>query len=163
MESPLKPVPNVPLRCVVLVILLIPLFIGSVGWATRLFAIAMLTTLVGSYRDTRIRGDRIETGLVIAFITLKRRRWKLRRFVQIDVTLEPGAGWGVFFLFGPLQLAMCYVLDWLFPWFGGRYQIWLHGAKGSRVLVWQGSSDALFQDNLRSLETVSGLPVERAG
>ena len=163
MEHHLKPIPNVPLRCVVLVILLVPLFVGPATWLTRLFVIAMLTTLVGSYRNARLRGGRFETGLAVGFVPLRIHKWSLRRFVQIEVDMEDGAGWGVFLLFGPLQFVMCYMLDWLFPWFGGRYQIWLRGVKGKRILVWQGSSDTLFQENLRYLETVSGLPVERAG
>jgi hypothetical protein len=74
---------------------------------------------------------------------------------------EEGAGWGTLILFGPLQWAMCWVLDWLVPAFGGPMQIWLVTAKGREVLAWRGFNERHYHHNLELLQNNVGAETRR--
>jgi hypothetical protein len=59
---------------------------------------------------------------------------------------------------GPLLIRL---MDWLVPWFGGDYKLWLRTVSDERVLAWQGNGEGNFRQNLEILEETTGLPVTR--
>jgi hypothetical protein len=83
--------------------------------------------------------------------------------IEIETEADQRAGWRVFFFLGAYTWIVFRIADYLLPWFGGFYRLSLRSAKGKRVLVWQGNSDDLFEENLALLENATGLPVERKG
>ena len=60
-----------------------------------------------------------------------------------------------------MNVLAIWLLDWLIPWAGGDYKLWLRTKSDQRVLAWQGNGEANFRRNLEILEEVSGLPVTR--
>lgn len=73
--------------------------------------------------------------------------------------------------FGVIALVLSGVSVWLIwkgsdrllPWFGGRYRLRLRSLRGNQILVWQGNREDHFDDNLETLRTATGLPIERRG
>ena len=59
---------------------------------------------------------------------------------------------------GVWNVLMIWLLDWLIPWAGGDYKLWLR-SKSGRLLAWQGNGEANFRHNLAVLEDATGLPV----
>lgn len=73
MDRPLGPLPNWKVRWIVFGVLILPaLFTPYLSWFSKLFAVAMVASLVGSARDSRVIGTELVTQLFIAFITKNR-------------------------------------------------------------------------------------------
>ena len=162
MEHTLSPTPRPRLRAVILAVLLMATFISSGAWLGKLFGAMLLVLLAGTYRYSYVHDDRFQFRYFVGFVPMKVRSYPLKKAVRIEVDQESPAGvWTLIFL-GPWNWLWCHILDHVFPWFGGRYRLWLCTVSGKRVLAWQGNSDACFQQNLRFLETVTGLPIERS-
>jgi hypothetical protein len=79
--------------------------------------------------------------------------------VEARMGLECGCA--IAALAGIQTLLMVWLLDWLIPWAGGEYKLWLRMLAGHRVLAWQGNGESNFRQNLNILEDISGLPVVR--
>ena len=125
-----------------------------------IFAAAM-AAWVGSYPLSRIRGEHFERVMFIMFLPARTKRWALDRFVGIQPESVPqdefaGAWWMIF----GNWFVWWTVLDWMIPWVGGSYKLWLRAGSGKRVLAWQGSSDRQFRENLDLLQRRTGLSIE---
>ena len=156
------PQPRLPLRIGIFAGLMLLLALSPGAWVPKLTGVLMISFLVGSYRESFIEDETLSVQLVVCFIPMKRKKYRLRKFSQIEIMLDPPAGWWTFFLFGPFQWIWSRVLDFAIPWFGGLYQLWLVSPK-KRVLVWQGCSDSDFENNLKELQTTTALEVLRTG
>jgi hypothetical protein len=160
---PLHPVPRLWLRVLLLALILLPIPFARATWTVKGMGVLLWTVMLGSYRDVRIEGAVLRYGFVVGFVPLKPRRLKLDRVTRLAIDTEQGVGWGWMFVVGLWNWLFCWVLDWLFPWFGGRYRVWLLTARGKQILAWQGNSDDALHENLAMLESATGLTTERSG
>jgi hypothetical protein len=126
--------------------------------------IGTMAFLLGSFRTARIEGGWFERQMVFMFVPLKRKRWPMDGFVDIETRFgDPSATGGllIFSIFNLFFVVWSALFDRLVPWFGGAFQIRLKLTKKGRVLVWQGNSQSHFEENLERLEAASGLRVRR--
>ena len=161
MERHLQPDVRIVIRRVLFGVLIIPALVASSPWFVKIVGCAMVAFLTGTYRESRIVGSRFETRMVFLFVRRDYKKFKLDHVVTIETGLEDRAGWGTFFLFGPLYWAASRACDFLLPWVGGEFKLWLRSARGRRLLAWQGNSEDYFQSNLEILQTATGADVER--
>jgi hypothetical protein len=131
------------------------------SWAVKIVGAVMWSGWIGSYPIARIRGDQFERVMVIMFVPARAKRWSLDRFsgIQPESEQEDEFAIGWWWLFGGWWL-WSKALDWLTPWMGGPYKLWLRATSGKRVLAWQGRSEAQFRANLDMLLNRTGLSVE---
>lgn len=157
-------IPRVNLRfriglCVVLLILL-AISPGNLG--AKFIGLTMITFLTGSFRKSFIESDVLYVQLTISFIPLKLKKYRLKKYTQIEIMLEQPAGWWTFFLLGPVYWLWMRGLDFAIPWLGGLFQLWL-AHRDRKVLVWQGCSEEDFNHNLQELKNATGLEAVRSG
>ncbi|HEV3303802.1 MAG TPA: hypothetical protein VG055_29380 [Planctomycetaceae bacterium] len=138
------------IRIVVLVLLLVPVVLASGrGLPQRLMACIVPLILTGTYRTSKIRGDRFTTRFHLAFVPVTSHRCNLRGVTFINAKYgHEGSGWGTVVLFGPLQALFGRLFDFLMPSIGGPYQIHLVTAKGRELVAWQGSKEPQFRSML---------------
>jgi hypothetical protein len=141
---------RLPLRIVVLVLLLVPIVLApSRGLPQRLMACIVPLILTGTYRTSKIRGDRFTTRFHLAFVPVTSHRCNLRGVTIINAKYgHEGSGWGTVVLFGPLQALFGRLFDFLMPSIGGPYQIHLVTAKGGELTAWQGHAEPQFRSML---------------
>jgi len=137
-------------RVVVLILLLVPIVLASRrSLAERCLACIVPLILAGTYRTSRIRGDRFATRLHVGFAPLTSHRCDLRGVTSINAKHgHVGSGWGTVILFGPMQALFGRLFDFLIPSIGGPYQIYLITAKGRELVAWQGCREAEFRSTL---------------
>lgn len=162
MQTTLQPSPRVVLRFAIFLCLAAFISIGHASWISKLGFCASMAFLLGSYRVARVREGSFERRMVLLFVPLKTKRWPLDRFTEIETVWQDGIHVGWALLIGPGLWIFWRLFDWIIPWMGGSYQLRLRH-KGRRVLVWQGNSETVFQENLAILEGITALPVRRAG
>ena len=164
-STPLLPQPKIWLRVLILVLLLFMTLIGTAPWAVKLVAALTMVAVLGTFPRPRINSEFFEKEWFVVFVPVSVRRTPMADVVQIETDLEYKIGLTggvVLSLFiGLWNMLMIWLLDWLIPWAGGDYKLWLRTASGSRVLAWQGNGDANFRQNLKILEDVSNKPVTR--
>ena len=137
-------------RFAVLVLLLVPIVLASRrSLPERLLACIVPLILTGTYRTSKIRGDRFTTRFHLVFWPVSSHRCNLRGVVFINAKYgHEGSGWGTVVLFGPLQALFGRLFDFLMPSIGGPYQIHLITAKGRELVAWQGHVEAQFRTML---------------
>ncbi|HLJ12563.1 MAG TPA: hypothetical protein VKU82_15320 [Planctomycetaceae bacterium] len=158
----LRPPPRLWLRASLFAMLAAFSALGSASWGSKLGFWLAMAFFLGSYRLARLRDGFFERQMVVLFIPLKRKRWQIERFTQIETmwTQKMQVGWSL--VIGAVLWIWWRLFDWILPWLGGQYELRLRHEKGGPVLVWQGNSEANFQANLEALERNTGLPVRRA-
>jgi hypothetical protein len=84
------------LRIVVLVVLLVPIILASRrGLPERLMACIVPLVLTGTYRTSKIRGDRFTTRFHLAFVSVTTHRCNVRGVTFINAKYgHVGSGWG---------------------------------------------------------------------
>lgn len=162
-EYTLKPIPRLWLRVILFVVLMLPAFLSTAPWSTKILGLLLWAGLLGTFPLAQLRDGRFEKQFFVAFVPLKPRKWCLDKVARVEVNLAEPTGCWTAFVFGPANFFFFRLFDWLLPWIGGRYRLWLRSAKGHRVQVWQGSSDAAFEANVHALEKATGLSLERTG
>jgi hypothetical protein len=162
LNESLRPLPRFGWRSALFALLILPVVLSSGGLTGKVVSAVVAAVVTGTYRESRIRGQRFESRMVICFLPLRFRRWKLQQIVEIATDVEGRMGCGWVLVFGPFLWLMWRLCDWLLPWIGGEYAIWLVLANGKRILAWQGNSDDNFQWNLELLERLARAPVVRA-
>lgn len=160
MERQLAPELKLRYRVIALAVLLVPVMLASrIGVAGQLLACLVPLVLTGTYRVSRIVGDKFDTRFHMAFVPLSHSRCNLRGVVDIHTTYQTQFGWGTLILFGPFQWVFGKVFDALIPALGGPYEIWLETAKGREILAWNGYNQQHFEKNLEFLRTRTGAEV----
>jgi hypothetical protein len=160
MERQLVPVANVRVRLIVLGVLLIPVLVSyRIGVVWQLLSCILPVMLTGTYRVSRVKGDRFDTQLFMGFVPLRRQQCKLPAVVAVLTIYQEGQGWGTLILFGPVQWLMGHVFDYLLPVIGVPYEIWLETAKGRQILAWNGYNQQQYEQNLELLRVRTGAEV----
>jgi hypothetical protein len=152
---------SVPVRVVVLVLLLIPLYFATrLSVPQRLFACVTPLILAGTFRTSSIRGDRFRTSFHIGFFPVSTQRCNFRGVSSINVKYGwDSPGLGTFLLFGSNQVVFGWLLDFLMPSVGGPYQIQLTTAKGRELMAWQGFAESRFRNTLDLLTRMTNAEV----
>lgn len=162
MDRPLGPLPNWKVRWIVFGVLILPaLFTPSLSWFSKLFALAMVASLVGSARDSRVIGTELVTQLFIAFIPKKPERCKLKFVVEIEAENRKGAGAVDWIFFMGFNWFMDRIMQWIWPWMAGELELWVVTARDKKMLAWRGNGDVAFQTNLATLTSATGATVKR--
>jgi hypothetical protein len=163
--SPLVPRPKLWLRLTLATAMLALMLISTGPPSVKLIAAVSMIGVLGTYPAMRINPRCFEKHWRVAFIPIGTTREPLDQFVHVETDLEQrfglGAGCALALLVGVWNVVMVRVLDWLLPWAGGDYKLWLRTGGNRRVLAWQGNGEANFRHNLEVLEAVSGLRVVR--
>lgn len=163
MKRFLEPEPNLQFRLTVLGVLLIPVLIvlitrGSIIIA--LLASIFPVMLTGTYRVSKISGEKFFTRMYVGFVPFSRERCKLPGVVYIHTSYEHAqAGCLTLILFGPLQWVFGHIFDQLIPSVGGPYEIWLESAKRGEIMAWKGHNQQQFERNLELLRNHTGAEV----
>lgn len=161
MHVELLPIPRLGLRVALAAGLAGLGLIGTAPFLSKVGFCLFVAALCGSYRIARIAHGHFERILMVMFIPVRSKRWPMDRFTRIETDWKDETGLlSALFLGGSLWLFLK-AFDWLLPWMGGSYKIWLRAASGKRVLAWQGMSDRSFETNRDLLQSTLGLPVER--
>ena len=160
MERQLLPELKLRYRLIALGVLLVPVALAwRLGIVLQLLACILPLVLTGTYRVSRIVGDRFDTRFHLAFVPISRGRCNLRGVVDIHTTYQNAFGWWTLILFGPFQWLFGKVFDYLIPALGGPYEIWLETAKGREILAWNGYNQQHYEKNLEFLRTRTGAEV----
>jgi hypothetical protein len=162
---PLVPQPRVWLRLTILLLLIAFAWIGESSWYSKaIFALAT-TGLFGTFPRLRISTEYFQQQWFAAFLPVYGRRMRLDKLVQIETDVETKmgmeTGFALAFFVGLWDVLMIWLFDWLVPWFGGDYKLWLRTKSDRRILAWQGNGESNFRRNLDLLKDISGLPVTR--
>jgi len=164
-STPLVPHPKIWLRAVILVLFAALAWFGTTSWQSKVGFCFIVAGFLGTFPRPRISAEYYEREWFAVFVPLGRSRTRLADLTQIETDLEKGIGMTggclVWLLFGIQTLVMVWLLDWLLPWAGGDYKLWLRTKSGRRILAWQGNGESNFQRNLEILEDTLGLPVTR--
>ena len=154
------------LRVQTFVVLLVALaWIGSSAWCAKLIFCLAMVGFFGTFPRPRINITCFVKEWFVFFVPVGATSTNLADIVQIETDLDEKIGMTggilIFFFFGLFDLIMIWLFDWLIPWFGGDYKLWLRTKSDQRVLVWQGNGESNFRRNLALLKDLSGLPVTR--
>lgn len=155
----LEPVPRKTWRIVVVVLLSALALIGSTGLVSKLLFILFIVLTCGTYREFRLGQKSLKERWTFGFVPLRHRSFKLKKFTKIEVVHEPPAGMLELLAFGGMGFVYGFIVDRLFPWIGGAYQIWLNNEGDDRVLAWQGNSHAHYTTNIDKLKEVTSFSI----
>lgn len=161
MHTDLVPRPWFWLRLILVVPLLALAYPGTAPLTLKGLYCAMVLFIGGSYRRSRIVGADFERTMFLMFVPVRKRRWPIDRFTQIETDWKQEtrveSSW---FLGIPLWLTM-HAFDRIIPWLGGPFKLWLRAVSGKRVLAWQGASEKNFNENIVRIQSTLGIPVQR--
>ncbi|MBN1395793.1 MAG: hypothetical protein JW959_12290 [Pirellulales bacterium] len=161
----LVPRPKTMLRGAILIALLFLGLISNAPAAAKIVAGLTMVAIFGTFPYSRISAEKFQKTWHVLFIPVYIQHVPLGGVDRIETGLEQkmnlASGCAIAFLVGIWNLVMIWLLDWLIPWAGGDYKLWLRLDSGRRVLAWQGNGEANFRQNVHVLEDASGLPVVR--
>lgn len=137
--------------------------IGSAGAGPKFAFCLSMGLLTGSFPQAYLLDGALHKELYVLFFRVNKKRWKLARFIQIEIDSEerPFDSMANVFKLGELLNQIWAWFDACVPWLGGDYKIYLRSSSGKRVLAWQGSNDEQYQANLDLLRTATGLKIDR--
>jgi len=160
MPAVLSPNRRVVPRLIVIGCLIVFALVGAAGWLPTVFFCASVALLLSSFPRYRINRQELQREFVLLFFPVHIKRWSLRQFEAIETDLEFHLPFWTVIFFGWNWLIVRF-LDFIVPWIGGSYIIWLRTWKRSRILAWQGNGEADFKANIETLQQMTGLPIER--
>ena len=164
-STPLVPHPKIWLRALIVLLFAALASIGTTPWQSKVGFCFIVAGFLGTFPRPRISAKCYEREWFALFVPLGRSRTRLTDLTQIETDLEKGIGMTggclVTLVFGIQTLVMVWFLDWLFPWAGGSYKLWLRTKSDQRILAWQGNGESNFQQNLEILQDTLRLPVTR--
>ncbi|MDB5389336.1 MAG: hypothetical protein JWM11_4982 [Planctomycetaceae bacterium] len=137
--------------------------IASTWWApnSKLLACLLAIALLGTYRETFISNSQITWKLWLGFMLLGTWNCPLQCAQSVCPEWEEQGGMIEALLLGMWGLILAPLMDWLCPWRGGVFKLWIKGPLGMKILVWRGRSVRAFHSNHRLVQTVTGLPGPR--
>ncbi len=161
----LVPPPRIWLRATILAALTALIMMADrISFSCVAFCLTM-TALLGTFPRARIGAKTFEKEWFVCFVPVGVTRTRLADVVQIETDLESRMGMVggclLGLVFGFMNVLFIWLLDWLIPWAGGDYKLWLRTESDQRVLAWQGNGEVHFRRNLEILKNASGLPVTR--
>jgi hypothetical protein len=158
----LVPDPRIWLRATAVGLLALLAWIGTTPWETKAFFCIGMLACFGSFPRFRFCSEFFERTWFVCFVPVHSRRTLFEKATQIetDVDEHMDAVTSIFW-FGVVDSVYLWLIDRLFPWFGGDFKLWLRMGNNERVLLWQGNGERNFRQNVSVLQKVTGLPVSR--
>lgn len=156
----LAPLRNRKRRAIIFGILCAFIAIGRSAIYKQLFFDVTMGLIIGTYPIVKVKKKTIEQVFYVFFFPVHKTVWRLRDFVAIEADAEPrmsdqfGCLVYVFFWYAILWK----FFDFLMPWLGGTYKLYLKELTDERTLIWQGSNTNDYEANL-DLFVSKGLPV----
>jgi hypothetical protein len=162
-STSLHPQPKIWLRVTLFILFVALAGIGTSAWHSKLIFCIAMAGLFGTFPRSTINITSFEKQWFVFFVPVHVSRTDLTAVIQIETDVEEGFDrTGSFVLLvGFKDLILFWFLNWLFPWAGGDYKLWLRTKSDRRVLAWQGNGESTFRRNLEILKDLSGLPVTR--
>lgn len=149
------------MRTTLCVLLALPVLFTAVGWFWKLAAVLFVVAMTGSTRDSRIVGDQFYAADFWGFVPIKRERCKLKFVVQIETGLRLDNNATDWLLFLGFPWLMDRLMQPVWPWMAGEFELWLITARDRRILAWRGNREDVFQHNLQTLVSATGVAVRR--
>ncbi len=118
--------------------------------------------LLGTFRTTTVSARRITWKYRFGFLPFYTRHLALQDHCQIVTGWEERSGLGEALLLGLWAACVAPLADWLCPWPGGQYRLWVKTPHGKRILVWRGRVGRSYYRNHKLLGQATGLPSFRA-
>lgn len=156
----LVPVFNRKRRAIVFGVLVAFILVGQAPLYKQLFFDLTMGLIIGSFPLIAVKEKTIEQTLYILFYPAHKKVWKLRDFVGVEAEVEQR----ITDQFGCLVLIFFWMailwrfFDFLMPWLGGVYKLYLREYTDERMVIWQGSSAADYEANLALFES-RNLPI----
>jgi hypothetical protein len=137
--------------------------IASPWWSSNSKLVACLFAVIalGTYRETFISKSRVTWKLYLSFVKVGTWVCPLENAQKVCSEWEEQGGMIEALLLGLWALLLAPLMDWLCPWRGGVFKLWIQGQQGMKILVWRGRSVRAFHSNHRLLQTVTALPGPR--
>lgn len=117
--------------------------------------------ILGTFRTTLVSAFQIEWHYRFGFLPFYQRHLRVSDQVCILTGWEEQSGLGEALLLGLWAMCFAPLSDWLCPWPGGPYRLWVKNSQGHRVLVWRGRVEKTFYRNHKLLSQSTGLPSQR--
>lgn len=118
--------------------------------------------ILGTFRTTTASRQRITWTYRFGFLPFYTRRLALRDQSCVATGWEERSGLAEAALLGLWSTVLAPLADWLCPWRGGPYRLWVMGSDGKQTLVWRGRVERTYHRNHRLLIDATGLPSRRA-
>ena len=118
--------------------------------------------ILGTFRTTTASQREIIWSYRFAFLPFFSRRLALRDQCSIATGWEERSGLAEAALLGLWSTLIAPLADWLCPWRGGPYRLWLMDSQGKQTLVWRGRVERTYHRNHQLLVAATGLPSRRA-
>jgi hypothetical protein len=161
----LAPEPRIVLRVTIWSLLVALALIGTSPWHAKLGFSVTMALFLGTFPRPQINAKCFRKQWFVAFVPIYLSDARTADLVQIESGLDDRLdGHGEL---GSLMMRIVrlvyfgWLWDWLIPWLGGDYQLWLRTVSDDRILAWQGNGEGNFQQNLKILEDTLRLPVVR--
>lgn len=134
--------------------------IASQWWHPNSKLIACLTAVLvlGTYRETLVSKTNVSWKIYLAFFSLGTWKFSLQDATLLTSEWEEQGGMMEALMLGMWGLLLAPLLDWLAPWRGGLFKLWIRTSQGRKILVWRGRSERSFHYNQRLMQTVTMLP-----
>lgn len=129
---------------------------------TRLDYCLLSVLVLGTFRTIRVSNRNITWNYRIGFIPFYSSQLNLKDQTSIVTGWEERSGLGEALLLGLWGACVAPLADWLCPWRGGPYRLWVKNTHGTRTLVWRGRVERSFHCNHKLLGQATGLPSQRA-
>ncbi len=117
--------------------------------------------ILGTFRQTTVSASQITWQYRFGFMPFYSRTLRLQNQTCILTGWEERSGLGEALLLGMWAMCIAPLADWLCPWPGGSYRLWVKNSEGKRVLVWRGRVERTFHRNHKLLSQTTGLPSQR--
>ena len=118
--------------------------------------------ILGTFRTITVSSQQITWTYRLSFLPFYTSQLSLKDQSNIVTGWEERSGLGEALLLGLWSTCVAPLADWLCPWRGGPYRLWVKNTQGTQTLVWRGRVERTFYRNHKLLSQATGLPSQRA-
>lgn len=156
----LVPARNRKRRAIIFGCLVAFILVGQAPLHQQLFFDLTVGLMIGSFPLVEVKRKTIEQTIIVFFFPVHRKVWKFRDFISVETAMEPRIvdSIGCFVLLFWWWWFLFRLFDYMFPWLGGNYKLFLRQFDDEKLLIWQGNNTSDFEANL-ALFNSAGLPI----
>jgi hypothetical protein len=118
--------------------------------------------ILGTFRTITVSSQQVTWKYRFGFLPFYTGRLALKDQSSIVTGWEERSGLCEALLLGLWGACVAPLADWLCPWRGGPYRLWLKNVQGQQTLVWRGRVEKNFYRNHKLLSQATGFPSHRA-
>ncbi|MDB5336253.1 MAG: hypothetical protein JWN70_1872 [Planctomycetaceae bacterium] len=138
------------------------LLISPWSSSVRLDCCLLGLIVLGTFRTITVSNQQITWKYRFGFLPFYTSQLNLKDQTSIVTGWEERSGLGEALLLGLWGACVAPLADWLCPWRGGPYRLWVKSTQGVRTLIWRGRVERSFHRNHKLLGQATGLPSQRA-